>query len=90
MSLSIFNLPNLKCIQNSAARIVTNTSGYTTITPVYDEMQWMLVYPSLPLFQSYNARWSQSDGKLLVAEHFCSSFHRSTKQSVAVLLSVCI
>ena len=32
-SLSKFNLRKLQCIQNSTARIVSNTSRYTSITP---------------------------------------------------------
>ena len=39
-SLSKFNLRKLQCIQNSAARIVSNTSRYTSITPV---LHWLLV-----------------------------------------------
>ena len=33
-SLSKFNLLKLQCIQNIAARIISNTSRHTSITPV--------------------------------------------------------
>ena len=42
-SLSKFNLCKLQCIQNSAARIVSNTSGYTSITPVLKKLHWLPV-----------------------------------------------
>ena len=42
-SLSKFNLYKLQCIQNSAARIVSNTSRYTSITPVLKKMHWISV-----------------------------------------------
>ena len=37
-SLSKFNLHKLQCIQNSAAKIVSNTSRYTSITPVLKKL----------------------------------------------------
>ena len=42
-SLSKFNLRKLQCIQNSAARIVSNTSRYTSITPVFKKVHWLPV-----------------------------------------------
>ena len=42
-SLSKFNLRKLQCIQNSAARIVSNTSRYTSITPVLNNLHWLPV-----------------------------------------------
>ena len=42
-SLSKFNLRKLQCIQNSAARIVSNTSRYTSITPVLEKLHWLPV-----------------------------------------------
>ena len=42
-SLSKFNLCKLQCIQNSAARIVSNTSRYTSITPVLKKLHWLPV-----------------------------------------------
>ena len=42
-SLSKFNLRKLQCIQNSAARIVSNTSQYTSITPVLRKLHWLPV-----------------------------------------------
>ena len=42
-SLSKFNLHKLQCIQNSAARIVSNTSQYTSITPVLKKLHWLPV-----------------------------------------------
>ena len=42
-SLSKFNLHRLQSIQNSAARIVTNSSKYTRITPVLKKLHWLPV-----------------------------------------------
>ena len=42
-SLSKFNLHRLQSIQNSAARIVTNSSIYTRITPVLRKLHWLSV-----------------------------------------------
>ena len=42
-SLSKFSLRKLQCIQNSAARIVLNTSRYTSITPVLKKLHWLPV-----------------------------------------------
>ena len=42
-SLSKFNLHKLQCIQNSAARIISNTSRYTSITPVLKKLLWLPV-----------------------------------------------
>ena len=42
-SLSKFNLCKLQCIQNSAARIVSNTSQYTSIIPVLKKLHWLPV-----------------------------------------------
>ena len=58
-SLSKFNLHKLQCIQNSVARIVSNTSRYTSITPVFKNCIGFLlnIAPSLkqpPLFISFS------------------------------------
>ena len=42
-SLSKFNLRKLQCIQKSAARIVSSTSRYTSITPVVKKLHWLPV-----------------------------------------------
>ena len=42
-SLYKFNLRKLQCIQNTAARIVSNTSLYTSITPVFKKLHWLPV-----------------------------------------------
>ena len=42
-SLSKFNLRKLHCIQNSATRIVSNTSRYTSITSVLKKLHWLPV-----------------------------------------------
>ena len=42
-SLSKFNLRKLQCIQNSAARIVSNTSRYTSIPPVLKKLHFLPV-----------------------------------------------
>ena len=42
-SLSKFNLHRLQSIQSSAARIVTNSSKYTRITPVLRKLHWLPV-----------------------------------------------
>ena len=41
--LSKFNLRKLQCIQNSAAIIVSNTSRYTSISPVFKKLHWLPV-----------------------------------------------
>ena len=41
--VSQFNLCKLQCIQNSAARIISNTSRYTSITPVLKKLHWLPV-----------------------------------------------
>ena len=43
-SLTKFNLHRLQSIQNSAARIVTNSSKYTRITPVLWKIHWLPVH----------------------------------------------
>ena len=42
-SLYKFNLYKLQCMQKSAARIVSNTSRYTSITPVLRKLHWLPV-----------------------------------------------
>ena len=42
-SLSKLNPPKLQCIQNSAARIVSNISFYISITPVLKQLHWLTV-----------------------------------------------
>ena len=42
-SLSEFSLRKLQYIQNSAARNVSNTSRYTSITPVLKKLHWLPV-----------------------------------------------
>ena len=42
-SLSKFNLCKLQCIQKSAARIISNTNRYTSITPVLKTLHWLPV-----------------------------------------------
>ena len=42
-SLSKVNIRKLQCIQNSAARIVSNTSRYTSIAPVLKKLHWLFV-----------------------------------------------
>ena len=42
-SLSKFNINKLQCIQNSAARIVTNTSRFSSMSPVLKTLHWLPV-----------------------------------------------
>ena len=42
-SLSKFNLRKLQCIQNNAARIISNTNRYISITPVLKNLHWLPV-----------------------------------------------
>ena len=42
-SLTNFSLRKLLYIQNSAARIVSNTSAYTSITPLLKKLHWLPV-----------------------------------------------
>ena len=41
MSISKFNLYKLQCIQNSVARIVSNTSRYGSITTIHKQLYWL-------------------------------------------------
>ena len=53
-SPSKFNLHILQCIQNSAARIVSNTSQYTSITPVLKKLlQKRYCEDKVPLQQTF-------------------------------------
>ena len=52
-SLSKFTLLKLQCIQNSAARIVSNTSRYTSITPVLKKLHCFLLNIAQSLKQIY-------------------------------------
>ena len=40
-SLSTLDLRNLQCVQNSLARIVTNTNKYSHLTPVWNSFHWL-------------------------------------------------
>ena len=42
-SLLKLNLQKLQCIQNSAARIITNSSRYSHITPILKQLHWLPV-----------------------------------------------
>ena len=42
-SLSKINLRKLQCVQNNAARIVSNNSRYTSITSVLKKLHWLPV-----------------------------------------------
>ena len=42
-SLFQFNLHKLQCIHHRAARTVSNTSQYTSITPMLKKLQWLPV-----------------------------------------------
>ena len=66
LSLSKFNLRKLQCIQTSAARIVSNTSQYTSITPVLKKLHW------LPVEQHTVFKTAT-----LVIPKFCPSVHKS-------------
>ena len=64
-SLSKSNLCKLQCIQNSAARIVSNTSRYTSITPVLKNLHGFLLNIAqslklLPLSTSFSTLVSPS------------------------------
>ena len=61
--LSKFNLRKVQCIQNSAARIVSNTSRYPSITPVLKKLHWLpvekcMVFKTATLFTSSTHRSS--------------------------------
>ena len=63
-SLSKFSLCKLQCIQNSAARIVSNTNRYTSITPVLKKLHWLpveqhTVFKTATLVYKYLHRFSQ-------------------------------
>ena len=51
-SLFKFNLHKLQCVQNSAARIVSNTSRYTNITLVLKKLHWLPVEQQPMVFKT--------------------------------------
>ena len=42
-SLTALDLCKLQCVQNSLARIVTNTTKYSHITPVRTTLHWLFI-----------------------------------------------
>ena len=91
-SLSKFNLHRLQSIQNSAARIVTNSSKFTRITPVLRKLYWLpiqfcsefklatLVYKFIHTgFPKYFAPYLSS---------YCTTYNTRRSQSVANFLNV--
>ena len=91
-SLSKFNLYRLQSIQNSASRIVTNSSKYTRITPVLRKLHWLpiqfcsefklatLVYKFIHTgFPKYFARHLST---------YCTSYNIRCSHSVANFLNV--
>ena len=41
--LRTFDLRKLQCVQNSLGRIVTNTTKYSHITPVWKTLHWLSI-----------------------------------------------
>ena len=92
-NLSKFNLHRLQSIQNSAARIVTNSSKYTRITPVLRKLHWLpvqfrsefklatLVYKFIHMgFPKYFAPYLSTVANFLNVPNFQPTIHKSTKQ----------
>ena len=89
-SLSKFNLHRLQFIQNSAARIVINSSKYTRVSPVYK-----FIHTGFPKYfapylstyhNTYNTRRSQSIANFLNVPKFQPKSPLSSLVSVSPLM----
>ena len=91
-SLSKFNLHRLQSIQNSAARIVTNSSKYTLITPVLRKLHWLPVQfhsefkLATLVFKIIHTGFPKYFAPYL-SEH-CTTYNTRRSQSVANFLNV--
>ena len=87
-SLSKFNLHRLQSIQNSAARIVTNSSKYTRITLVLRKLHWLPVQLKLAtlVYKFIHTGFPKSFAPYLST--YCTTYNTRRSQSVANFLSV--
>ena len=79
-SLSKFNLHRLQSIQNSKARIITNSSKYTRINPVLRKLPKYFAPYLFTYRTTYNTRHSQGVANFLNVPKFQPTIHKSTKQ----------
>ena len=87
-SLSKFNLHRLQSIQNSAARIVTNSSKYTRITLVLRKLHWLPIQLKLAtlVYKFIHTGFPKSFAPYLST--YCTTYNTRRSQSVANFLSV--
>ena len=87
-SLFKFNLHRLQSIQNSAARIVTNSSKYTRITPVLRKLHWLPVQcqTGYPVYKFIHTGFPKYFAPYLSMYH--NTYNTRCSQSVANFLNV--
>ena len=91
-SLSKFNLHRLQSIQNSAARIVTNSSKYTWITPVHRKLHWLPIqFHSEFKLATLVYKFIHTGFPKYFSPHlsmYCTTYNTRRSQSVANFLNV--
>ena len=91
-SLSKFNLHRLQSIQNSAARIVINSSKYTRITPVLRKLHWLPIqFRSEIKLATLVYKFIHTGFPKYFAPHlstYCTTYNIRCSQSVANFLNV--
>ena len=91
-SLSKFNIHRLQSIHNSAARIVTNSSKYTQITPVPRKLHWLPIQfrsefrLAILVYQFIHTGFPKYFAPHLST--YCTSYNTRHSQSVANFLNV--
>ena len=92
LSLSKFNLYRLQSIQNSAARIVTNSSKYTQITPVLRKLHWLPIQFRLGFkLATLVYKFIHTGFPKYFAPHlstYCTTYNTRRSQSVSNFLNV--
>ena len=86
-SLSKFNLHKLQSIQNSAARIVTNSSKYTRITPVLGKLHWLPIQFHSE-FKLATLVYKFIHTGFIHLSTYCTTYKTRRSQSVANFLNV--
>ena len=91
-SLSKFNLNRLQSIQNSAARIVTNSSKYPRITVVLNELHWLPIqFRSEFKLATLVYKFIHTGFPKYFAPHlstYCTTYNTRRSQSVTNFLNV--
>ena len=92
LSLSKFNLHRLQSIQNSAARIVTDSNKYTRITPVLWKLHWLPIqFRSKFILATLVYKFIHTGFPKYFAPHlstYCTTYNIRCSQSVANFLNV--